>query len=360
MTDKDAATAHSAEILGLELPALTEAMARMGEKPFRARQIHHWIYGRGATTFEEMTDLSEALRRRLAAEYHLERPRIAREQISADGTRKYLFAPRGGGQVEAVFMPEERRVTFCISPQIGCALDCAFCVTAQMGLTRNLTAGEIVGQALALRDENRQHIAGRPINIVMMGMGEALHNYDASLAAVRLLADPQGVGIPLRRITLSTAGWAAGIRKLAGEKVRPRLAISLNATTAAVRSKLMPVNRRYPIDDLLDACRAIPLGPRERLTFEYVLLHGINDAPEDPVRLAALARRHELKVKVNLIPFNPGGGLPYIEPPAETVKRFRAELIARGIPASVRVNRGRDIDAACGQLALTSGGPSLN
>jgi len=352
------------ELLGLELPALTEMVLEMGEKPFRARQIHHWVYARGAAFFDAMTDLPDVFRKRLAEEFSLERPRVVRAQISTDGTRKYLFAPRAGGEVEAVFMPEERRVTFCISPQIGCALDCAFCLTAQMGLTRNLTAGEIVGQVLVLREENRERIAGRPINIVMMGMGEALHNYDASLAAVRLLADPEGIAIPLRRITLSTAGWAAGIRKLAGEKVRPRLAISLNATTDVVRSKLMPVNRRYPIDDLLDACRAIPLGPRERLTFEYVLLHGINDAPQDPIRLAALARKHRLKIKVNLIPFNPGGGLPYTEPSEAAVKQFREELIARGIPASVRKNRGRDIDAACGQLALASspapGGPPLN
>lgn len=265
------------ELLGLELPALTEVVVGMGEKPFRARQIYHWMYARGAASFDAMTDLPEPLRRRLASEYRLERPTVARAQDSADGTRKYLFALSAGGRVEAVFMPEERRVTFCISPQIGCALDCAFCLTAQMGLERNLTAGEIVAQALTLREENRKRIAGRPINIVMMGMGEALHNYDASLSAVRLLADAEGVGIPLRRITLSTAGWASGIRKLAAETVRPRLAISLNATDDAVRSKLMPVNRKFPIDDLLDACRTIPLGARERLTFEYVMLHGIND-----------------------------------------------------------------------------------
>ena len=344
-------------LLGLELTELGALVDRLGERRFHALQIYRWIYARRAISFDQMTDLPVALRRRLADHCSLDRPRVVSVQESADGTRKYLLHPakgstRGEDGVEAVFMPEPRRATLCISPQIGCALDCRFCLTAQLGLVRNLPAGDIVGQALALLEDNAGRIQGRPVNIVMMGMGEALHNYDQAVAAVRLLADARGVGIPARRITLSTAGMAPGIRRLAAEPVRPRLAVSLNATTDEVRSRIMPINRKYPLDHLLEACRAWPLGPRERLTFEYVLLGGVNDSPEDPRRLAALMRRHALRAKVNLIPFNPGGGLSFREPAPGVSERFRSALVALGVPASIRKNRGRDISAACGQLAL--------
>ncbi|HZI93635.1 MAG TPA: 23S rRNA (adenine(2503)-C(2))-methyltransferase RlmN [Patescibacteria group bacterium] len=341
-------------LLGMDLAFIECVLEEIGEKRFHARQIYRWIYSRRATGFDAMSDLSRPLRDRLAGRFSLLRPSISRVQQSADGTRKYLMAPPTGGEVEAVFIPEESRVTFCISPQIGCALDCGFCLTAQLGFVRNLTAGEIVGQVLAILDDNNQRIEGRPVNIVMMGMGEALHNYDNSIAAVRLLADPVGVGVPRRRITLSTAGLAPAIVRLAGETVRPKLAISLNATTDEVRSRIMPINRKYPLAILLDACRKIPLAPRERLTFEYVLLRGVNDSAHDPRRLAALMNRHNLHAKVNLIPFNEGGGLPWQEPSADSVKRFRDDLLSLGVPASIRKNRGRDISAACGQLALVT------
>lgn len=327
-------------------------MAAAGEPKFRARQIYRWLYARRADDLGAMTDLPLALRETLAARYRLGLPAIEQVVRSEDGTRKYLLGTPGGGAAEAVFIPDDRRVTFCISPQIGCALDCRFCHTATIGLVRNLSAGEIVGQALTLLTDNRERIAERHVNVVMMGMGEALHNYDASIAAVRLLADPSGVGLPRRRITLSTAGLVPAILKLAGEPVRPRLAISLNATTDEVRTRIMPINRRHPIGELMAACARFPLAPGERLTFEYVLLAGVNDAPADPPRLAALLNRHQLKAKVNLIPFNQGSGLPYQEPSADLVRQFRDDLLSLGVPVSVRRNRGRDIAAACGQLAL--------
>ncbi|HEY3174785.1 MAG TPA: 23S rRNA (adenine(2503)-C(2))-methyltransferase RlmN [Candidatus Polarisedimenticolia bacterium] len=346
--------ARPSELLGADLPALEHLVEGLGEKRFHARQIYHWVYARRVESFERMTSLSRPLREKLAGGHTLSRPRVVKVQESSDGTRKYLMAAPGGGQVESVWIPEEDRLTFCISPQIGCALDCHFCLTAQLGLVRHLTAGEIVGQVLVLLDDNATRARGRPVNIVMMGMGEALHNYDNAVAAVRLLADAGGVGIPRRRITLSTAGMAPGILRLAAEPVRPRLAVSLNATTDAIRSRLMPVNRRYPLDTLLDACRRYPLAPRERLTFEYVLLRGINDSAVDPPRLAALINRHQLRAKVNLIPFNEGGGLDFAEPSTESVQAFRDDLLALGVPVSIRRNRGRDISAACGQLALTA------
>lgn len=342
------------EILGADLPQLERIVADLGESRFRARQIYRWIYARRAGGFEEMTDIPLALRSRLAATYRLGRPAAGDRRESADGTRKYLLDLKDGGSVEAVFIPEEKRATFCISPQIGCAIDCRFCHTARMGLTRNLAAGEIAGQVLHLLDDNRDRIGSRPVNIVMMGMGEALHNYDASMAAIRLMADPEGIGIPLRRITLSTAGLVPGILRLAQEPARPKIAVSLNATDDATRTRLMPINRKYPLAVLLDACRRFPLRPRERMTFEYVLLGGVNDTPADPPRLASLLSRHRVRAKVNLIPFNRGAGLPFQEPDPSVVKRFRDALLSIGIPASVRKNRGRDIEAACGQLALES------
>ncbi len=347
------------ELLGLDLLALERLIESLGEPRFRARQLYRWIYGRRAASFDAMTDLPGPLRVRLGERFRLGRPEVMLVQSSSDGTRKYVLAPPAGERIEAVLIPEPGRVTFCLSPQAGCALDCAFCMTARLGLTRNLAAGEIVGQALELLERGGDLIGGRPVNVVMMGMGEALHNYDNAMEAVRLLSDPEGVGIPARRITLSTAGLAPGIRRMAAEPVRPRLAVSLNATTDEVRSRIMPVNRRYPLAELLSACRAFPLRPRERLTFEYVLLAGVNDAPEDPRRLASLVQRHRLQVKVNLIPFNSGAGLGFQEPPAAAVRRFHDGLLSRGIPVSIRRNRGRDISAACGQLALEGSGPGV-
>lgn len=345
------------ELPGAELPAIERLMETLGQPRYHARQIHRWVYARRARSFAEMTDLPAALRGRLAAAHRIAWPEPVTVQRSSDGAVKYLLAPPSGGQMEAVVLPEPDRITFCISPQIGCALDCRFCLTAQLGFVRHLTAGEIAGQVLLLQSEVEPERDGRPLNIVVMGMGEALHNYDHAVAAVRLMADRSGMAIPPRRITLSTAGMVPAIRRLAAEPVRPHLAISLNATTDEVRSRIMPINRKHPLADLLDACAAWPLAPRERLTFEYVLLRGVNDTPADPRRLASLVHRHRLRAKVNLIPFNEGGGLPYQEPDPSTVRSFRDVLLSHGVPASIRRNRGRDISAACGQLALA--GPAM-
>ena len=340
------------ELIGSELPQIEQLVAALGGKPLHARQIYQWIYARRARSFAQMTDLPAALRARLEQACSLGRPRIQRVAAARDGTRKYLLEPARGGQVEAVFIPEPRRITFCLSPQIGCALDCRFCHTALLGLTRHLGAGEIVGQALALLEDNEARIGALPVNIVMMGMGEALHNYDETVAAIRILADPRGVGIPIRRITLSTAGLAPAIRRLAAEPVRPRLAVSLNATTDEVRTAIMPINKRHPIAELMEACAAWTLAPRERITFEYVLLAGVNDTVRDARRLASLIHKHHLRAKVNLIPFNAGSGLPFKEPARAVITAFQKDLLAHGVAVSVRANRGRDIAASCGQLAL--------
>jgi 23S rRNA (adenine2503-C2)-methyltransferase len=255
-------------------------------------------------------------------------------------------------QVEAVFMPDvgedARRQTICISTQAGCAVDCHFCLTAQLGLKRNLTAGEIVGQVLAPLEDQREHLLPQT-NVVLMGQGEPLLNYDAVMAAVRILLDPEGVGLSARHVTLSTSGIVPGIERLALEPVRPKLAISLNASGDAQRDVIMPINTKYPLEALLAACRSYPLRSWEHLTFEYVLLGGFNDAPDDARRVAKLLAN--INAKVNLIPWNPGE-LPYKPPPQESVEAFRRVLDDKGIPVFVRFSRGQDIMAACGQLAL--------
>jgi 23S rRNA (adenine2503-C2)-methyltransferase len=255
-------------------------------------------------------------------------------------------------RVEAVFMPSEGRQTICISTQAGCAVDCHFCLTAQLGLLRNLTAGEILAQVLIALEDHRESLAPRT-NVVLMGQGEPLLNYEPVMAALRIMLDPNGMALAPRHVTLSTSGIVPGIERLAQEKVRPKLAISLNASTDEERDAIMPINRKYPLAALLAACRKYPLRPWERLTFEYVLLGGFNDSLEDARRVARLLS--ELRAKVNLIPWNPSE-LPYRPPAAERVKEFREVLAAKGVPAFVRYSRGQDVCAACGQLALREAG----
>jgi 23S rRNA (adenine2503-C2)-methyltransferase len=326
---------------------IAAAMTTLGEPAYRARQIHDWIYAKRASSFDRMTNLPAPLRTRLAETFDLGRLKVAGVEASTDGTRKYLLDVKGG-RIESVLIPEPSRNTFCISSQVGCALDCAFCLTARMGFGRHLKAGEIVSQVLLMLGEREAD--GLPVNIVFMGMGEPLHNYEEVMRAFRILTARDGVGISGRRVTVSTAGLVPGIRRLAEEEVRPRLAISLNGTTDEIRSRIMPINRKYPLRELLDAAAAFPLPPRGRLTFEYVMLEGINCSTEDARRLPALVKRHHLSVKVNLIPFNPGGEIGFSSPPIEAVRRFRDRLLAAGLPCSIRKNRGRDISAACGQL----------
>jgi len=342
------------ELLGLTLDELRRLAAEWGEPAYRGQQLFHALYVERSFDVRRLTSLGRALRERLARETSVTLPSIERRYASADGTVRYLLRLADGKTVETVWMPEARparraggRQTLCLSTQAGCAVDCHFCATAQLGLVRNLSAGEIVGQALAvLADQPRRR---SNTNIVLMGQGEPLLNYDATLKAVRLFADPKGMAIPLLKITLSTSGILPGIRRLATEERRPKLALSLNASTDAQRDALMPINRKYPLGELLAACRDYPLRPRERLTFEYVLLGGVNDTPEDARRLIALTRG--LRAKINLIPWNAVPGLPYGAPADEAVATFQQILRRGGRLAFIRRSRGQDVAAACGQLA---------
>jgi len=342
----------SVELLGKSAEELREFAASLGERPFRAAQLYHAMHAERRFDFAAMTNIPAALRERLAREARITPPRIARRFPSVDGSIRYLFSigveNEKPAQIEAVFMPRDGRQTICISTQAGCAVDCHFCLTAQLGLIRNLTAGEIVGQVLVALEENRAQLAPQT-NVVLMGQGEPLLNYDATMAAVRILLDPKGVGLGPRHITLSTSGIVPGIERLGQEKVRPSLAISLNASSDEQRNALMPINRKYPLDVLFEACRKYPLRPREYFTFEYVLLGGVNDTPEDARRVVRLVAN--LRAKVNLIPWNPGN-LPYRAPTAESIEEFQRILVEKGVPTFIRYSRGQDVFAACGQLAL--------
>jgi 23S rRNA (adenine2503-C2)-methyltransferase len=295
----------------------------------------------------EVTTLPLALRRELAGKYPVGLPAIERRFESVDGTRRYLLRLEDGRRIESVLMPEEHRNTVCISSQAGCAVGCRFCLTALLGLERNLTAGEIVGQVLVAARDNGLAIAGERLNVVMMGQGEPLLNLASVVKAARILTDPEGAGLAPRRITVSTAGIIPKIEELGREPVRPKLAISLNASTEEMRRELMPVTRKYPLAGLIEACRAYPLRPWERLTFEYVLLKGVNDSDADARRVVRLLAH--LKCKVNLIALNPGPGIPYETPGPERVAAFQ-ELVRRSVPCFVRKPRGLDVYAACGQL----------
>jgi 23S rRNA (adenine2503-C2)-methyltransferase len=270
---------------------------------------------------------------------------------SADGTRKFLLELGDSRRIEAVFIPDTPSMTFCISTQVGCAMACAFCLTGQMGLARHLTAGEIAGQVRVLAAATG--LLDRPFNIVLMGMGEPLHNYDSTMKALRILHAEHGLAVSPRRITLSTVGIVPALERLAHEPLMPNLAVSLHATTDEQRTRLVPPNRKYPLDDILDACRRFPLKRRNRITFEYVLLDGVNDTPEDARRLVRLLSG--LKAKVNLIPLNPAAGIPFDRPSDARVDRFAQILADRHLTVSVRKSRGQDIRAACGQLIVEGG-----
>jgi 23S rRNA (adenine2503-C2)-methyltransferase len=344
------------DLLGKSVEELRALVATWGEPAYRGNQIYHALYAERRFVPAQMTNLPAALRERMSSEAAIHLPQIARRFLSTDGSVRYLFALEGDGaspaQVEAVFMPDTRddvrRQTICISTQAGCAVDCHFCLTAMLGLKRNLSAGEIVGQVLAALEDQRESLLPQT-NVVLMGQGEPLLNFDAVMAAVRILLAPEAVGLSARHVTLSTSGIVPGIDQLAAEPVRPKLAISLNASTDAQRNVIMPINKKYPLADLLDACRRYPLRNWEHLTFEYVLLGEFNDTPEDARRVARLLG--QLRAKVNLIPWNPGE-LPYKSPTRESVEEFRRVLDEKGVPAFVRLSRGQDIMAACGQLAL--------
>ncbi len=339
---------NPADIAGLEPAELEQALTALGAQRFHARQVFSWIHRRGVTDFERMTDLSRELRATLAGACTVATPRIARKDVSVDGTTKYLLALEDGALIESVYIPDTPAQTFCISSQVGCAMGCAFCLTGKMGIIRNLTAGEIVGQVRVLASD--LNLLDQPVNIVLMGMGEPLHNYDEVMKALRILASEHGMAMPAKRMTLSTVGVVPGIERLATESFMPNLAISLHATTDAQRSAIVPINRKYHLEQLLAACRAFPVKKRGRITFEYVLLEGVNDTPEDARRLVRLLQG--IKAKVNLLPLNEAPGIPFSRPADDRVNRFAKVLADHDVNVTVRKSRGRDIRAACGQLIV--------
>jgi 23S rRNA (adenine2503-C2)-methyltransferase len=359
-----ASTAQT-ELLGLTLQQLTAIAEAAGEASYRGRQLFEALYRQRVESLERITTLPQGLRNRLATEYTVGVPQTEKRFVSADGTVRYLMRFADGQSVETVWMPEGdegeqgdgseagdeagknwRRATICVSSQAGCAVNCRFCMTALLGLLRNLTAGEIVGQIVRVLNDRAVDVPSERVNLVFMGQGEPFLNYDNFMTAVRLLTE--GVGIPASRMTVSTSGIVPRIRDFAQEAVRPKLAISLNAPADPLREELMPITRKWPIETLMAAARAFPLGPRERLTFEYVLLRGVNDGTEHARAVAELLRG--VRAKVNLIALNPGPEIPFGTPSPEAVEQFQNVLIRAGVPAFVRRPRGRDIYAACGQL----------
>jgi 23S rRNA (adenine2503-C2)-methyltransferase len=336
-------------LLGLDRAELERLAADSGQPAYRGRQIYRAIYMRRQRDFAGLTDLEKAFRENLASRYRIAYSEVCARYASQDGSVRYLLALDDAERVEAVHMPEADRATLCLSSQVGCAVDCRFCFTALLGVKRNLSAGEMIGQVLALLADQLVP-RGRRVNLVFMGMGEPMLNLPQVMKAVRILADPDGMAIPWRRMTVSTAGIIPGIRQMARETVRPKLAVSLNASTEEQRTALMPINRKYPLADLMRACREFPLRPRERLTFEYVMLEGVNDSHDDAARVAGLLEG--IRAKVNLIPYNPGEELSYRPSPLARVVAFESLLRARGIPAFIRISRGRDVSGACGQLKL--------
>ena len=343
-------------LVGLSRDALADEMAAIGAKPFRARQLWHWIYHRGATDFAQMSSLSKPFRERLAEHYELRRPAVARSLCSLDGTRKWLLRFADGQEAETVHIPEEDRGTLCISSQVGCTLNCTFCHTGTQPLVRNLGPSEIVGQLMVARDALGEWPSPQDdrqlTNIVLMGMGEPLYNFDNVAAAIKIVMDPEGLSISRRKITLSTAGVVPVIRRC-GAELAVNLAISLHAVRDDIRDRLVPLNRKYPIAELLDACRNYPgASNARRITFEYVMLKGVNDSPADARELVRLIAG--IPAKVNLIPFNPWPGAPYECSTDAAIEAFSDIVFAAGYSAPVRTPRGRDIFAACGQLKSES------
>jgi 23S rRNA (adenine2503-C2)-methyltransferase len=328
-------------------PAETESLAEsLGAPRYRGRQLAQWIYAKGVTDLEAMSDLPRDFRAALAARAAVHLPEVERRTPSQDGSQKLVLRYEDGARVQAVLMPDGERLTLCVSTQVGCGFGCAFCFTGTMGLERNLSAGEIVAQVMVARAGLAAGL--RLTHIVYMGMGEPLANYTATVKSLRLLTDPRAFGFSPRRITVSTVGLVGGIERLARENLRVNLAISLHATSNEIRDRIMPVNRGFAIEELLAACRRFPLPFRQRMTFEYVLLDGVNDALEDARRLVKLLKG--IRAKINLIPFNDWEGSGFGRPPLARILAFQALLLEHGITATIRWSKGEDIGAACGQL----------
>ena len=359
------------DLVGLGKPALREVLSEAGldakAAKLRAKQIWHWIYNRGVTDFALMTDIARAQQPWLSERFVIARPEIVEAQVSTDGTRKWLLRTPDAQEFEMVFIPDADRGTLCVSSQVGCTLNCRFCHTGTMRLVRNLTAGEIVGQVMLARDSlgewpyagdgesNNYKTEGRLLtNIVMMGMGEPLYNFDAVRDALKIVMDGDGLGLSRRRITLSTSGVVPMMAR-AGAEIGVNLAVSLHAVTKEVRDVIVPLNRKYGIEELLQACADYPgANNARRITFEYVMLRDKNDSDADAHELVRLIRKYNLPAKVNLIPFNPWPGAAYDTSTPERIKSFSNIVFEAGISAPVRTPRGRDIDAACGQLKTAS------
>ena len=335
-------------LFGMEKAAMEALAQGLGEPAFRGRQLYVWLHRKRARTFAEMTSLGQSLRARLAESHVLRWPEVAERQQSSDGTVKYLFRLDDGATIESVFIPEERRRTICISTQAGCPLKCAFCLTGIAGYKRNLVAWEILGQVATIVEEAPPQRFGW--NVVVMGMGEPLLNYEATVSALRVLMDPDAFAVSPRRLTLSTVGILPALEKLMAEPVRPNLAISLHASNAALRRELMPIEEKYSIEKVMAAARRYPIPHGGRVTYEYVLLRGVNDAPVHARELVRLLRGS--RSKVNLIPLNPAGEIPFEAPSAAAVEAFVKVLADAKVTVSVRQPRGQDILAACGQLHL--------
>lgn len=338
-------------LLDFDLKGLTDYFQSIGEKPFRAKQVLRWLHQYGAENFEQMTDLAKSLRSKLSEVAEIRPPKLIAEQASADGTRKFLLEVGPGNRVETVFIPEDTRGTLCVSTQVGCALECSFCSTGRQGFNRNLSVAEIIGQlwwankALG-RDPKGERVIS---NVVLMGMGEPLLNFDNTVTAVSLMLDDHAYGLSRRRVTVSTSGVVPAMDRLAAQ-MPVALALSLHAPNDALRDELVPINRKYPLDVLLAACRRyLEVAPRDFITMEYVMLDGVNDRPEHAKQLIELVR--DVPCKFNLIPFNPFPNSGYRRSTPGAVRRFAAQLAAAGIVTTTRKTRGDDIDAACGQLA---------
>ncbi len=335
------------DLRDLQLQDIATLLAEAGEPGFRATQLCHWVYKRQATSLQHMTDLPEPLRQRLQERLYVSTLTLVRQQRSTDGTEKFLFCLEDGNQIETVLIPAGDKCTICVSTQVGCAIGCRFCLTAQGGLVRSLRPAEIVSQVLSFQEPGKT--PGRTFtNIVFMGMGEPLDNFQGTVQAIRILTADWGLGISPRRITVSTSGLVRRLEAFGRADLKVNLAVSLNATTDAVRTQIMPINKAYPIETLLAACRAFPLAIRQRITVEYVLLRDVNDTLADAKRLVKLMQG--LRCKINLLPLNEIPGVPYRRPRDETVQQFQNYLLQHGISAFVRQSRGRDISAACGQL----------
>jgi 23S rRNA (adenine2503-C2)-methyltransferase len=340
------------DLAGLELNQLEDFVVSLGHKKFHAKQIYQWIWKRGVTEFSEMTNLSVELRTALAQAATVSLPKVIHHDVSEDGTQKFVLQLADGKQIESVFIPDTPKQTFCVSTQVGCAMGCAFCLTGKMGLIRHLTAAEITGQVRILARST--DLLDKSFNIVLMGMGEPLHNYDETMKALRMLNQKEGFDMHPKRVTLSTVGLVPMMDKLAQEELMPNLAVSLHAATEEQRRAIVPPTKKYSLQDIIDACKRFPLSKRRRIMFEYVMLAGVNDSDEDARKLVKVLAG--VKAKVNLLPLNAAAGIPFERPSDERINAFARILADRGLMVSVRKSRGRDIRAACGQLIVEGQG----